>query len=47
MGSVNTFYAQGGVVTALDRDDIEAHVEDTVKAGAFHNRRVGCSIYSS
>ncbi|NPA61055.1 MAG: FAD-dependent oxidoreductase [Epsilonproteobacteria bacterium] len=42
----NTFYAQGGVVTALDRDDIEAHVEDTVKAGAFHNRREAVDILS-
>ncbi len=42
----NTFYAQGGVVTALDRDDIKAHIEDTIKAGAFHNRREAVEILS-
>ncbi len=31
----NTFYAQGGVVTALDRDDIKAHIEDTIKVEHF------------
>ncbi len=42
----NTFYAQGGVVTALDRDDIKTHIEDTIKAGAFHNRREAVEILS-
>ena len=42
----NTFYAQGGVVTALDRDDIDTHVEDTLRAGAFHNRREAIEIMS-
>ena len=32
----NTFYAQGGVATVLD-DDIKAHVNDTIIAGAKHN----------
>ncbi|MRI58046.1 MAG: L-aspartate oxidase [Epsilonproteobacteria bacterium] len=30
----NTFYAQGGVATAVDEEDIYAHIEDTLKAGA-------------
>ncbi len=30
----NTFYAQGGVTVAVDEDDVESHIEDTLKAGA-------------
>jgi L-aspartate oxidase len=30
----NTFYAQGGVTTAVDKDDIPFHIEDTLVAGA-------------
>ncbi|BCD62665.1 L-aspartate oxidase [Nitratiruptor sp. YY08-26] len=30
----NTFYAQGGVATAIDESDIPSHIEDTLKAGA-------------
>jgi len=30
----NTFYAQGGISTAKDREDIRVHIEDTIKAGA-------------
>lgn len=30
----NTFYAQGGVTTAVDDEDIESHVQDTLIAGA-------------
>ena len=30
----NTFYAQGGITTAKDEDDIPSHIEDTLKAGA-------------
>lgn len=33
----NTFYAQGGIVTALDESDIPLHIQDTIKAGAGHN----------
>jgi L-aspartate oxidase len=33
----NTFYAQGGVATAVDKKDIKAHIADTIKAGAEHN----------
>ena len=33
----NTFYAQGGVATAVDEQDIEAHIQDTLTAGVQHN----------
>ena len=33
----NSFYAQGGVTIALDEKDVPLHIEDTIKAGAFHN----------
>ena len=42
----NTFYAQGGMVTALDEADIPLHVEDTMSAGAFHNDRKAVEILS-
>jgi len=42
----NTFYAQGGIVTALDRKDIKTHVEDTMRAGAFHNIKEAVDILS-
>ena len=42
----NTFYAQGGMVTALDEDDIPLHVKDTIEAGAFHNDREAVEIMS-
>ena len=33
----NTFWAQGGVVRAVDEDDIPIHIEDTIRAGAGLN----------
>ena len=42
----NTFYAQGGIVTALDKEDIPLHVEDTMKAGAYHNDEEAVEILS-
>lgn len=30
----NTFYAQGGIATAVDEEDIASHIEDTLQAGA-------------
>lgn len=29
----NTYYAQGGITTAYDDDDVASHIEDTLKAG--------------
>jgi len=42
----NTFYAQGGMVTALDEEDIALHVEDTMSAGAYHNDEEAVEILS-
>ena len=42
----NTFYAQGGIVTALNEEDIPVHVNDTMVAGAFHNNREAVEIMS-
>jgi L-aspartate oxidase len=42
----NTFYAQGGIVTALDADDVPVHVEDTLAAGAYHNLKKAVQILS-
>jgi len=42
----NTFYAQGGMVTALNENDIEAHVQDTLEAGAYHNDKEAVEILS-
>jgi len=33
----NTFYAQGGMATALNEADVPVHREDTMAAGAYHN----------
>jgi len=42
----NTFYAQGGMVTALDEADIALHAEDTMAAGAYHNDKEAVEILS-
>ncbi len=42
----NTFYAQGGMVTALNEADVPSHVEDTLKAGAYHNDKEAVEILS-
>jgi L-aspartate oxidase len=42
----NTFYAQGGMVTALDEQDIASHVDDTMSAGAYHNDKEAVEIMS-
>jgi len=42
----NTFYAQGGMVTALNEADIPLHVEDTMAAGAYHNNKEAVEILS-
>jgi len=42
----NTFYAQGGMVTALNEADIPIHVEDTMAAGAYHNNKEAVEILS-
>ena len=42
----NTFYAQGGIVTALDENDIPIHIKDTLSAGAYHNVQEAVEILS-
>ena len=42
----NTFYAQGGMVTALDEADVPVHIEDTLRAGAYHNLPEAVEILS-
>jgi len=42
----NTFYAQGGMTTALNETDIPLHVSDTMAAGAYHNNKEAVEIMS-
>lgn len=42
----NSFYAQGGVTMALDENDVPLHIEDTLKAGAYHNNKKMVEILS-
>jgi L-aspartate oxidase len=42
----NTFYAQGGMTTALNEADIPLHVEDTMAAGSYHNDKNAVEILS-
>ncbi|RLA70932.1 MAG: L-aspartate oxidase [Epsilonproteobacteria bacterium] len=42
----NTFYAQGGMTTALNEADISSHVEDTMAAGSYHNDKEAVEILS-
>ena len=42
----NSFYAQGGVTMAIDEEDVLLHIQDTLKAGAFHNNEEMVKILS-
>jgi len=42
----NTFYAQGGMATALNEEDVPLHVSDTMAAGAYHNVKEAVEILS-
>jgi len=42
----NTFYAQGGMVTALNEADIPVHIQDTMAAGSYHNDKKAVEILS-
>ena len=33
----NTFWAQGGIATAVDESDIPVHIKDTLTAGVNYN----------
>ena len=42
----NTFYAQGGVATAVDKNDIQSHIKDTLTAGVNHNNVEAVKVLS-
>ena len=42
----NTFYAQGGMTTALNEKDVPLHVSDTMAAGAYHNNKEAVELMS-
>lgn len=37
LSTTNTSLAQGGIATARDAADVKLHIEDTLKAGKYHN----------
>lgn len=43
----NSYWAQGGVAVALDEQDVKAHMEDTVKAGALRNNPEAVELLSN
>jgi L-aspartate oxidase len=42
----NTFWAQGGVATAVDKEDIGVHISDTLCAGVYHNNKQAVELLS-
>ena len=42
----NTFWAQGGIASAVDKEDIPAHIEDTLKAGVHYNSKDAVKLLS-
>ncbi|WP_072680866.1 L-aspartate oxidase [Arcobacter sp. LA11] len=42
----NTFYAQGGIATAVDDTDISNHIQDTLTAGANYNNKEAVEVLS-
>ena len=42
----NTFYAQGGIASAVDDLDIKEHITDTLNAGANYNNKKAVKILS-
>jgi L-aspartate oxidase len=42
----NTFYAQGGIATAVDKEDIPSHIKDTLVAGVNHNNTNAVEVLS-
>ncbi len=43
----NTFYAQGGMATSLNAQDVPEHVADTMAAGAYHNDKEAVEILAN
>ena len=42
----NTFWAQGGIATAVDKEDIPLHIKDTLEAGVYHNDKEAVELLS-
>ncbi len=42
----NTFWAQGGIATAVDESDIPAHIKDTLEAGVNYNDKEAVELLS-
>lgn len=42
----NTFWAQGGIASAVDESDIPAHIKDTLTAGVNYNDKVAVELLS-
>lgn len=42
----NTFWAQGGIASAVDETDIPAHIEDTLTAGVNYNDKEAVELLS-
>ena len=42
----NTFWAQGGIATAVDESDIPVHIKDTLEAGVNHNDKNAVELLS-
>lgn len=42
----NTYYAQGGISVALDADDVDFHIQDTLRAGSHLNNPQSVEILS-
>ena len=40
------FYAQGGIATAVDKDDIPPHIADTLTAGVNYNNKEAVQVLS-
>ncbi|PLY05000.1 MAG: L-aspartate oxidase [Arcobacter sp.] len=42
----NTFYAQGGIASAVNEEDVPAHIQDTLIAGANYNNKEAVKVLS-
>ena len=42
----NTFYAQGGVASAVNQEDVPSHIHDTLIAGANYNNKEAVRVLS-
>ena len=42
----NTFWAQGGIATAVDEEDVPTHIQDTLTAGVNYNDKKAVELLS-